>query len=558
MKTRKITAIITSIIMFLTIFPIVATSDLATLDSEASEQKLIAITFDDGPSAYTGQLLDGLRARGAKATFFMNGANGANGTRNHMDLLNRMVNEGHQLANHTYSHHVPFSGLSSAQMASEESAVEEYLFQAMGGSYKDCVRIPGGAKSGTISSSINAPMILWSVDTRDWADRNSSVVYSRIVSGASDGAIVLCHDLYPTTIDAALSAISTLQSQGYEFVTVAELFRRRGVTLSNGSTYNSAPNNGVNLPAYQKPVISMDDNGSGKTTVTLTSPDNLPLYYTTDGSEPNLSSPKYTGPFTVNTGAPVKVRGIDEYGTRTDTASNVFSVDYDSPLFIASYYSSKYSDLKAAYGTDSANLLNHYTKYGINESRQASPIFDINYYMNTYADLRSAFGNNKQLYVDHFNKYGMKEGRRASAEFDVVSYRNMYRDLRDAYGSDLSKYYEHYSKYGYWEHRVATGVSSIQNPTTTYNGVDYSKVYDYNYYVAHNPDVVRALGTDEIAVLEHFVTYGMKEGRQASANFNVNSYKDRYGDLRSAYGNDLANYYLHYINYGYKENRVAK
>ena len=318
---RKIMAVVMAIIMFLTIFPIVAASDNATLDVKAAGNKLIAITFDDGPSAYTGQLLDGLKARGAKATFFMNGVNGANGTKNHMDLLTRMVNEGHQLANHTYSHHVPFSGLSGAQMANEEQGVEAYLFTAMGGEYTDCVRIPGGAKSGTISSSISAPMILWSVDTRDWADRNSDTVYSRIVGGASDGAIILCHDLYPTTIDAALRAISTLQSQGYEFVTVSELFRRRGITLNNGSTYKSAPNTGINLPAYKAPTITYSPGTLGKTKVVLSSPDNLPLYYTTDGSEPNLSSAKYSGPYQVSLGANIKVKGIDSYGTRTETVS---------------------------------------------------------------------------------------------------------------------------------------------------------------------------------------------------------------------------------------------
>ncbi|MBR1817067.1 MAG: polysaccharide deacetylase family protein [Lachnospiraceae bacterium] len=553
---RKITAIVTAIIMFLTIFPIVATSDVASLEVEAAGEKLIAITFDDGPSAYTGQLLDGLSARGTKATFFMNAANGANGTINHMDLLNRMVNEGHQLANHTYSHHTPFSSLSGAQMASEEQGVETYLFAAMGGAYTDCVRIPGGAKSGTISSSINAPMILWSVDTRDWADRNSDTVYNRIIGGASDGAIVLCHDLYPTTIDGALRAISTLQSQGYEFVTVAELFRRRGITLENGATYNSAPNNGINLPAYQTPSISFNPGTMGKINVTLSSPDNLPLYYTTDGSEPNLSSSLYTGTFQVSLSATVKVKGIDSYGTRTATVSKSLSEAYNA-VFNASYYAEKYPDLKAAYGTDTDLLLNHFMSHGINEGRQASPVFDINYYMNAYPDLRNAFGDNKSLYVEHFNNNGMKEGRQASADFNVHSYRNQYQDLRIAFDTDLPRYYEHYSTNGYYENRIATGVTNLQGAVTTYNGIDYSAVYDYNYYIKHNPDVARAFGEDDVAVLRHFVYSGMNEGRQASENFNVQYYKNNYADLINAFGDDNKSYYIHYITNGKRENRTA-
>ena len=90
---------------------------------------------------------------------------------------------------------------------------------------------------------------------------------------------------------------------------------------------------------------------------------------------------------------------------------------------------------------------------------------------------------------------------------------------------------------------------------TTYNGIDYSAVYDYEYYIEHNRDVKAAYGTDQRAALLHFVTYGMKEGRRASADFDVKSYRNKYVDLRRAYGNDLEKYYLHYINYGQKENR---
>ncbi|MBQ9608083.1 MAG: polysaccharide deacetylase family protein [Lachnospiraceae bacterium] len=553
---RKITAVVMTVIMFLTIFPIVATSDMATLETEASVSKLIAITFDDGPSAYTGQLLDGLKERGAKATFFMNGVNGANGTKNHMDLLERMINEGHQLANHTYSHHVPFSGLSGEQMANEEQLVESYLFTAMGGEYTDCVRIPGGARSDTISSSINAPMILWSVDTRDWADRNSDTVYSRIVSGASDGAIVLCHDLYPTTINGALRAISTLQSQGYEFVTVAELFRRRGITLENGSTYNSAPNSGTNLPAYQEPYITINPAASGKVNITLSSPDNIPLYYTTDGSEPTLSSSKYTEAFQVGIGTIIKVKGIDKYGTRTDTVTKVLT-DYFNAVFNASYYAEKYPDLKSVYGTDSDALLNHFLLYGLNEGRQASPAFDINYYMDSYPDLQNAYGDNKTMYVDHFKTFGMAEGRQASPLFNVETYRENYEDLNNAYGNDLAKYYTHYSLYGYNENRSAVGYTYLESYSTSLDGVDYSSVYDYNYYIEQNPEVIKMAGANDVAVLKYFINHGMNEGQQASPDFNLLYYKNNYGDLISAFGDNSKNYYLHFIKVGQGEGRIA-
>ena len=109
----------------------------------------------------------------------------------------------------------------------------------------------------------------------------------------------------------------------------------------------------------------------------------------------------------------------------------------------------------------------------------------------------------------------------------------------------------------------ASDGGTIPTPTptpvsdTVYNGVDYSAVYDYDYYITYNSDVKSAFGSDKAAALKHFVEYGMKEGRQAKSTFNVYSYAYKYSDLRRAYGNDLKKYYIHYINYGSKEGRIA-
>ena len=184
-----------------------------------------------------------------------------------------------------------------------------------------------------------------------------------------------------------------------------------------------------------------------------------------------------------------------------------------------------------------------------------SRVFNYNYYVNHNADVKKAFGNDYLAVLKHFVTYGMREGRRAKASFDVKSYKNANADLRVAYGNDLTKYYLHYIKWGYKENRKATGVSKLQNPITKLDGVDYSRVYDFNYYLSKNPDVKKAFGNDDVAVLRHFINYGMKEGRRAKASFDVNSYKLGYRDLRTAFGNDNKSYYLHYINYGYKENR---
>ena len=185
-------------------------------------------------------------------------------------------------------------------------------------------------------------------------------------------------------------------------------------------------------------------------------------------------------------------------------------------------------------------------------------VYDYNYYVTYNRDVYNAFGSNKQAVLAHFVNYGMNEGRQAKATFNVKSYKNRYLDLRQAYGNNIKAYYLHYINYGQKEGRVATGYeNTIVNPTTIYRGVNYSAVYDYNYYISHNIDVYRTLGDDENTILRHFVEYGMKEGRQAKATFNVKSYKNRYVDLRNVYGNNISAYYMHYINYGQIEGRTA-
>ena len=238
-------------------------------------------------------------------------------------------------------------------------------------------------------------------------------------------------------------------------------------------------------------------------------------------------------------------------------------------------YKNQYSDLRAAFGNDLTKYYLHYINYGYKEGRIAtgvpyiqnpitklngvdySRVYDFNYYISKYADIKKAFGNDDVAALKHFVNYGMKEGRQAKANFNVNSYKLGYRDLRAAFGNDLTKYYIHYINNGYKENRKTTGITEIQNGITVYNGIDYSRVYDYSYYVKNNPDVKRAFGNDDIAVLKHFINYGMKEGRQAKATFKLQAYKARYADLRKAYGNDNKSYYMHYIKYGYNEKRKA-
>lgn len=246
-----------------------------------------------------------------------------------------------------------------------------------------------------------------------------------------------------------------------------------------------------------------------------------------------------------------------------------------SPSFDVKSYKNRYVDLRMVYGNNLVAYYNHYLKYGRYEGRTGSycpnrcgsitvyggvnysSVYNMDDYLRYNGDVRAAFGDNEIAVLAHFVNYGMAEGRRASSNFDVNSYRNRYADLRHAYGNNKRAYYMHYLRYGQYENRQTTGCTVIWGAISSINGIDYSAVYDYATYLRINSDVARVIGNDEFAVLNHFINYGMSEGRLANSAFNVVSYMNRYGDLRSAYGNDYRAYYMHYLNYGKNEGRIA-
>ena len=212
-------------------------------------EKLIAITFDDGPGAYTAQLLDELAARDVKATFFVSGYRAAN----YPETLKRMVSEEHQLASHTQNHE-NLNTLSAAKIADEISRTQDYI-TAAGGDNPAYIRPPYGNANKTVRAQVPSPLINWSVDPEDWKYHNADTVCSNILAGSYDGAIILVHDIYQTSVNGALAAIDKLLEQGYEFVTVRDLLLRRGITPEAGVMYYDAKNTGVNL--------DIDEAGSG-------------------------------------------------------------------------------------------------------------------------------------------------------------------------------------------------------------------------------------------------------------------------------------------------------
>ena len=151
--------------------------------------KLIAITFDDGPGAYTAMLLDELAARDVKATFFVSGYR----AKGYPETLGRIVAEGHQLASHTQNHE-NLNTLSSSKIASEISQTQE-LITAAGGDNPAYIRPPYGNANQTVRNAVQVPLINWSVDPEDWKYHNADTVCRNIVSGSYDGAIILVHEI---------------------------------------------------------------------------------------------------------------------------------------------------------------------------------------------------------------------------------------------------------------------------------------------------------------------------------------------------------------------------
>ena len=206
----------------------------ATADVE-KPVKLIALTFDDGPRRETtAKLLDGLAQRGVPATFFLIGEQIVG----QEDLVLRMESEGHQIGIHTYDH-VTLTGLNRADFDAQVDKTRQMLKKILG--HNDfLLRPPYGLYDQGVQNKAGCPIILWSVDPEDWGDKNAGREVNHILSHASDGDIILMHDIYPASVEAALRVVDELHGQGYLFVTVDQLFAARGIELQPGEVYNDA------------------------------------------------------------------------------------------------------------------------------------------------------------------------------------------------------------------------------------------------------------------------------------------------------------------------------
>lgn len=206
--------------------------DEDVLQTLVEAPKYVALTFDDGPRADTTKLLlNGLRERGVAATFFVVGEQIAGNEA----LIRRMKEEGHQIGNHTYSH-VRLTKAEKDTVIEEIHKTEVLLTEIVGqGSY--WLRPPYGRITAAQTCQIHTPMIYWTLDPQDWKLLDAEKVTECVTAQVQPGDIILLHDFYPSSVDAALEIIDRLQAEGYAFVTVEELFRIKGVEPEDGVLY---------------------------------------------------------------------------------------------------------------------------------------------------------------------------------------------------------------------------------------------------------------------------------------------------------------------------------
>lgn len=185
---------------------------------ESDVSRKIALTFDDGPHPiYTPELLEGLKERGVVATFFVTGANATL----YPELIEQMQEDGHVVGNHTY-HHVQLSSVGEEIFIQElketnrvlEGILEEEVVY---------VRPPFGDWEKSLEQEIDMFPVMWDIDPLDWCSGNTSQIVKKVVDNVEDNSIILLHDEYATSIEAAFEIIDKLKVHGYEFVTVDQI-----------------------------------------------------------------------------------------------------------------------------------------------------------------------------------------------------------------------------------------------------------------------------------------------------------------------------------------------
>ena len=272
------------------------------------------------------------------------------------------------------------------------------------------------------------------------------------------------------------------------------------------------------------------------------------------------SDPAKAEEYFLNTGLPRGDRGCEEFDVR--------------------YYLNNYPDLQAKYGTDLVSAAGHYISEGkaagfVGSHMLSSTtymgydyafVYDPSYIEWRYPDIFTQCGGDPLSLLEYFVTTGMDEGMQGAEWFNPEVYRDLNPDVSEHFGNDIKSLYLHFCTNGYKEGRTACLYTFENNTDTVFFGNDYSQVFNAEYYMSGYEDV-RAYVSERTgegsgisegqAALEHFVLWGMKEGRKGSAQFDPLMYKALYSDVREAYGDLYEMYYLHYMRNGKAEGRFT-
>lgn len=198
---------------------------------ETKQRPMIALTFDDGPGEYTEELINCLVENNAKATFFMLGQN----VEAYPEIAKKVSDAGMELGNHSYSH--PDLVTIGAEAAAQQVSNTDAALKAATGFEATVMRPPGGSFNDSVKAAIDHPLIIWSIDTRDWATKSEDQTYQVVMDNAQDGSVVLMHDIHEWSVKAAIRMIPDLIAKGFKLVTVSELAEAKGKNLQSGNAY---------------------------------------------------------------------------------------------------------------------------------------------------------------------------------------------------------------------------------------------------------------------------------------------------------------------------------
>ncbi|MDO4602587.1 MAG: polysaccharide deacetylase family protein [Eubacteriales bacterium] len=216
--------------------------------NKEKKRPMLALTFDDGPSEYTDELLDCLEKNNAKATFFMLGQN----VELYPDAVKRMQEMGCDIGSHSWDH-LDLMTLDENGIAEEFSKTDEALIKACG-QPASVARAPYGSADQHVYDIVQKPFFMWSLDTLDWKLLDAQADYDAVMNGdLTDGSIILMHDIHEPSVQAALKLIPDLVAKGYKLVTVSEMAEAKGVELQNAryiDFWQSSFDNG-SVPGYK-------------------------------------------------------------------------------------------------------------------------------------------------------------------------------------------------------------------------------------------------------------------------------------------------------------------